>query len=335
MFFPTRRTLADNPIHKLFDAIQDDKELCNIATERAFELIGKEENHMTALVHLILENFGRLFKSCGGNLAKKNTFLYLFESIFNSLKDKDRREQAGYTSSLEKWKDRYGMTFMMRLLLDSDNNEDINLLLQWIIEGGFFDEEYMNLKADTMDLSAQFDLQHRLGVVSANKERNTVVSNNQLVNIKRVQRQNPTTGQYEPFTEGTLTNQVKMISVKRVNVQEGGVERASRIMMTVKKHPDPKEVKSPSPNLDDPSTKILCIPEESGSEDELGEAVSLNGDISEGEEGKERTDVIGLPMDDLEKKIGQWTIEGILKTDPGKIAEPERFDQTSVITDTD
>ena len=184
MFFPTRRTLADNPIHELFDAIQDDQELCNIATERAFELIGKEENHMTALVHLILENFGRLFKSCGGNLAKKNTFLYLFESFFNSLKDKDRREQAGYTSSLEKWKDRYGMTFMMRLLLDSDDNEDINLLLQWIIEGGFFDEEYMNLKADTMDLSAQFDLQHRLGVVSANKERNTVVSNNQLVNIK-------------------------------------------------------------------------------------------------------------------------------------------------------
>ena len=132
-----------------------------------------------------------------------------------------------------------------------------------------------------------------------------------------------------------MTNQVKMISVKRVNVQEGGVERASRIMMTVKKHPDPKEVKSTSPNLEDHSTKILCIPEESGSEDELGEAVSFNGDISEGEEGKERMDFLGLPMDDLEKKIGQWTIEGILKMDPGKIAEPEHFDKTSVITDTD
>ena len=336
MFFPTRRTLADNPIQGLFETIQDDHELCGIAAERAFELIGKEENQVTALVHLILANFRGLFQSCGGNLAMKKNFLFLFVTFFISLKDKDRREQAGYTSSLEGWRDRYGMTFMMRLLVDSDGYDGYNLLLQWIIEGGFFDEEYMNLKADTMDLGAQFDLQHRLGVVSANKERNTVVSKDQLVKVKRVLRQNSTTGQYEPFTEGTLGNQVKMVSQNRVQVQEGGVERSSRIMMTVKKHPDPKKERSSLTSLEDLSTEDLCIPEESQEpEDDLGKAVSVDGDVSEGEEDKECLSDLGLPMDDLEKKIGQWTIEGILETNPGKIVEPEHFDKTSVITDTD
>ena len=141
----------------------------------------------------------------------KKNFLYLFVTFFNHLKDKDRREQAGYTSSLEDWRDKYGMTFMMRLLVDSDNFDGYSLLLQWIIEGGFFEEKYMNLKADTIDLNSQFNLQHRLGVVSANKERNTVVSKDQLVKVKRVQRQNPTTGQYEPYTGGIMANQVKTI----------------------------------------------------------------------------------------------------------------------------
>ena len=111
---------------------------------------------------------------------------------------------------------------------------NVGIFLQWIIEGEYFDNDYINLVVDNPDLATQFNLQHRHGVVSANKERNTIISDDQLVKVKRVTKQNQITGQYEKM-EADKDGQIKMISEKRVKVQEHGLERDSRFMVTVKK----------------------------------------------------------------------------------------------------
>ena len=49
MFFPTRSTQLDNPVHELFEVLQDNKELIDIAADRAYNPIGKEENKVTWL----------------------------------------------------------------------------------------------------------------------------------------------------------------------------------------------------------------------------------------------------------------------------------------------
>ena len=72
--------------------------------------------------------------------------LDLFKTFTHKLQDKKKWEEAGYDSSLKNWRYRYGMTFLMRLLLEANkvcyeahSGKAVSLLLQWIIKGEFFD----------------------------------------------------------------------------------------------------------------------------------------------------------------------------------------------------
>ena len=243
----------------------------------------------------------------------------------------------------------------MRLLIEADvkfnvtsrhAERNVGIFLQWIIEGEYFDNDYINLVADNLDLATQFNLQHRHGVVSANKERNTIISDDQLVKVKRVTKQNQMTGQYEKM-EADKDGQIKMISEKRVKVQEHGLERDSRFMVTVKKpatfdeelsYIQDRKEDSPEKELSHTNDKAnnQCDDDERDEEEDLGEpieAVSRDGDESEGEEDREET-TLGLPTYDNAKKVGEWALENIIEANPSKFVVPEHFDKTSVITDT-
>ena len=248
------------------------------------------------------------------------------------------------------------MTFLMRLLIKADvkfnvdsrhAGRNVGIFLQWIIEGEYFDNNYINFVVDNLDLAIQFNLQHRHGVVSANKERNTIILDDQLVKVKRVTKQNQMTGQYEKM-EADKDGQIKMISEKRVKVQEHGSERDSRFMVTVKKpatfdeelsYIEDRKEDSPEKELSHTNDKAnnQCHDDERDEEEDLGEpieAVSRDGDESEGEEDREET-TLGLPTYDNAKKVGDWALENIIEANPSKIVVPEHFDKTSVITDTD
>ena len=332
MFFPERSSNVENPVHGLFDVILDIKELFDVVFERAFHLIGREENKITALIHLLGVHFKTVSPLLGMRISppKKEKILPLFSAFFLNLKDKDKRDAAGYAFDMEDWRDRYGMTFLMRLLAEEDDS--MVVLTQWIIEGQFFDEEYINLQAENMDLGAQFDLQHRFGRVSANKLRNTVIAEDQVFKVKRVQRLNES-GQYEPVIPDK-DGQVKMISEKKVKVKEEGNEQTSRVMITVKDtHPNDQEKENHmnEDNAFNDETDADFL-----DDDDLGEAVSIDGDESEEEnDTKEKMPDLDLPVISIEKKIGQWTVENIKEANPGKIVEPEHFDKTSVISDSE
>ena len=57
-------------------------------------------------------------------------------------------------------------------------------------------------------------------------------------------------------------------------------------------------------DLNQPQESVSCQTSQE-TVDDLGKAVSVDGDVSEGEEDKEDISDLGLPMDDLQKKIGQ------------------------------
>ena len=125
----------------------------------------------------------------------------------------------------------------MRLLGDNaDSIESISLavdlLEEKIIDGEFFDDEYIDTKAD-MDLTAHFDLQQRLGIASANKKQKTVIGKDQLIKVKRVKKYDVKTGQYDAINP-EKDHQVKVMSKERVKVSGDGPERKTRVMVTVK-----------------------------------------------------------------------------------------------------
>ena len=119
--------------------LQDNKELFDIAADRAYNLIGKEENKVTSLVHLLcihIKSFAHsLSMSERPQVERKH--LDLFKTFTHKLQDKEKREEAGYDSSPKDWRDRYEMTFLMRLLLEAKklcdqapSGKAVSLLLQ-------------------------------------------------------------------------------------------------------------------------------------------------------------------------------------------------------------
>ena len=346
MFFPTQTTTDNMPFMGIFEIIQTEEELFKIAAERAFNLIGEDDNKMSSLVHLLSVHIKRLVGSANYSMTQsvEEKHLALFKFFLTNLSDKAKREEAGFTSRLEDWKDRYGMTLLMRLITYTENDTSVsqaNLLVKWVIEGNFFDKEYMNVETG-MNLGAQFDLQHRLGIAAAGKQRNTVLGKDQLMKVKRVVRRNEK-GEYEPVVPDKA-GQVKMIAVDKVRVSEGGVERLSRPIITVKKPDTPviaeetEEAKELVPNIS--GGKIGDVNElehDLSGSDDLGDAVSgVGGESEEENEAEEqRAADLGLPIYDFTKKIGMWTLENIEGNNPEKIVEPEHFDKTSVVSDTD
>lgn len=241
------------------------------------------------------------------------------------------------------------MTFIMRLLVDNadvesadSNNPAVDLLIRTIIEEKVFDNEYIDTQAEVA-LGPQFDLQHRLGIASASKKRNTVISEGQIVEMKRVERLNIETGLYEPIVPDK-DGQVKMISKKRINVSDDGPERETRVMLTVKKQYQRETFKETT---------------ESENSFDL-DAVSLDGDESDASKEKQSLD---LPKEGLETKINHWNLEDVnsmvsheatdempslhnsndnigtenpqnnLDEIRPRIVEPEHFDKTSILTE--
>ena len=344
IFFPPRSSQLDNQVFGLFEVIQNHNDLYDIAVERAFDIIGKDENKLTALVHLLVVYSKSIHRSAEPHGTTQVNQLALFMTLFYKLQDKDKGQMAGYTSSLEDWQDQYGMTFLMRLLSDTEDNRHVNKVLPWIIEEKVFNEDYINHQAD-MELGPWFNLQHILGVASPNKERNTVISKDQVFKVKRVHRLNKESGNYEPDIPDRK-GQIKMISVDKIKVKEGDNEKESRVKITVgdidqerNKRKSNEGVIGESLSLDEEENlsedkTTDCISQLDHAVCDLGEAVSLDGDDSEAEDKSNGCiPELDLPIYSLEKKIGQWTVDNIKESKLGKIVEPEHFDRTSVITD--
>ena len=149
---------------------------------------------------------------------------------------------------MEDWRDRYGMTFLMRILVDNADKENadsndpgVDLLIKYITERKYFTDEHIDSVAK-LPLGTQFETQHYQGEVSENKVSNTVIVEGQIIPMKRVMKRNPDSGQYEPM-ECTKKGQEKMISKPRLKVREGkdGKEKETRIMLTVKKEHSEEE----------------------------------------------------------------------------------------------
>ena len=153
-FFPKNTGSLNKEWTSIFEVIHADSQLFAIAAERAFQLIGKEDNQMAALVHLLRVHARSIFTVKGPTYSEnvnENKLLALFKFFFDKLHLTDKQKEAGYTSALEDWQDRYGMTFLMRLLGDnadsaSDSNCGMHLLIKKIILGEFFDNEYITPK---------------------------------------------------------------------------------------------------------------------------------------------------------------------------------------------
>ena len=232
LFFPNHIFGMHQKAQSIFEVIPFDSDLFDIMADKAFQLIGKEEKQLTALIHILRVHAKKVFE------AKNTTDLSLiphgekqlvalFEAFFERLKKPNIREKAGYSAALEDWRDRYGMTFIMRLLVDNadqdsaDSNDPcVDLLLKAIIEGQFFSDEYIDIQAE-LGLGPQFDLQHRLGLVSANKEKNSVFLDGQIIPVKRLVRKNLETGLYEPVVP-EKDCQEKVISKQKVKISENG-----------------------------------------------------------------------------------------------------------------
>ena len=360
LFFPVQLFGSNKKVSSIFEVTPYDSYLFELLAEKAFQLIGKEEKQLTSLVHLLRVHAKKVYEDSNTtDLSLKpyreRRLLALFKAFLENLQVTSRRENAGFTAALEDWRDRYGMTFLMRLLVDNAdissadaNDPAVDLLIRTIIEGNFFDNEYIDMKTE-IDLGPQFDLQHRLGIISANKKRNSVIADGQIPAMKRVNKLNVETGDYEPIVPDK-DGQVKMISKERIKVRDDGLEKKTRVMLTVKR----------------PESKLQeTIKEEFGSEgsSSLG-ALSVNGDESEDDNVKPSID---LPEEELETKISQWNLndnEAMYSDDANasnkipsldlskdhigtkihnknidevrdRIVEPEHFDKTSILTDTD
>ena len=189
IFFPKRNSRFDKEVVGIFDVIHNDAELFQISSEKAFQLVLNEEKLITSLVHLLIVHVKSIYALWHNhsNLDedKENNFLDLFKYFFNRLNEEEAKGESGHTRSLTYWRDTYGMTFLMRLLVDSTEKEyswspEVDLLITKIIEGKFYDAAYVNTAAD-LGLGLQFDQQHILGDTSENKKRNTVILKDQII----------------------------------------------------------------------------------------------------------------------------------------------------------
>ena len=265
------------------------------------------------------------------NNTREMNYLRLFDYFIAKLNE-EIDEETGYTSPLQNWSDTYGMTFLMRLLAESAENQRshapiMDLMIEGIIQGHYFDEEYINTKAE-VELGPQFDQQHILGIASENKKTNTVISKNQLIPTKRIEKQNPETGEYEPFA---MEGQIKVVSKNKVQVCENGEERETRVMITTQK---------PGEKLDIPSEKYQVRNEDEldfeGYEELLApiDSVSYDGYESEEENHKEGI-ILDVEEDVLQTKIERWTATAEPQHQDEikpKLLRPEHFDKTSVLT---
>ena len=290
LFFPAQNKLQEKKVSSVFDVIGQDKEVFEVLADRAFYVVGQEENPIDALIHLL----------CLYYEQAPMPDLNLFKGFFKALDNEKKRQAGGYSSALHEWRDKYGMTFLMKLLVATERHERAQIQVEDIILGNFFDNDFMNIQAE-MSLNTQFDLQHRLGVVSGKKEKNTVIAPDQVLKMKRVRRMNED-GKYENVV-ASKEGQVKLLSEKKVTVKEGGVERHSRVMVTVKESiresDDQVEIQEDLANDTDVG------------DSDIGEAVSIDGDVNEEEE--QRVD-LDLPIYELEKKVGDWTVNNIKET---------------------
>ena len=253
----------------------------------------------------------------------------MFEFFFNQLNNEKYRTDSGFTSPLQNWRDAYGMTFLMRLLVESTETKgklyvpEMDLLIQNLIKRKFFDAEYINTKSE-LELGPQFDQQHILGIASEHKKTNTVISKAQLIPTKRIEKLNTETGEYEPFA---MDGQIKVVSKDKVKVIENGEERTTRVMITAQK---------PEENISFHEYSSNEIVDEGcfQGDENLPDSVSLDNDESE-DENQIKGPAIDLEEDCLESKIGRWTanVEPQHQEEiKNKVLRPEHFDKTSVLT---
>ena len=192
-------------------------------------------------------------------------------------------------------------------------------------------------------------------MTSENKVRNTLISEGQIVPMKRITKQNRDTLQYEPI-KPDKDGQVKMVSKGRIKVKEDGLERTSRVMVTVRDEKGGnRREKEDGLESEDHNSEVeldICKDNANGGhdlseeDDDLGETqeVVIWDENESEDEVHNRETIPGLVPHDPAKEIDKWTqqspfgksaLENIKEAEPNKIVEPEHFDKTSIITDTD
>ena len=122
---------------------------------------------------------------------------------------------------------------MNMIAFDYVAGRNMKHLVEIIIRRGFFDDSYINYKAD-YDLSIQFELQHLQGIHRAGKQKNTIIIPGQIIKLKRAKIKNLDTQEYEDIKGAKMIEgQVKMISKNPVKLRKSdGSEVAKKIMVT-------------------------------------------------------------------------------------------------------
>ena len=94
------------------------------------------------------------------------------------------------SSPMCEWKDRYGMTLLMNMVITAEDRMTIHSkhmrqLVELIIKNNYFNDSYLNLKAE-YELTTQFELQHFEGSFKEIKGRNTTIAPCQKIAFKKI-----------------------------------------------------------------------------------------------------------------------------------------------------
>ena len=132
---------------------------------------------------------------------------------------------------IDKWKDRYGVTMLMMMVISSDDTSTfwcrhMNLLVEIVIRKEYFDDKYINQKVGS-EQSQHFDLQHCQGQCKENKQKCTCLKLKQEIPMKTVGKE--IDGKIEKTFGQMKEGQEKRISKNKVGLV-GKEDR--RIMVT-------------------------------------------------------------------------------------------------------
>ena len=162
-----------------------------------------EENTIDTFIQLLKAYLRdiRFEKQQDYSYRKNKEIMKLFDRIFENFEKT--------SSPMCEWKDRYGMTLLMNMVITAEDRKHMRQLVELIIKNNYFNDSYLNLKAE-YELTTQFELQHFEGSFTETKGRNTRIAPCQKIAFKKILKKG-NDGWMETF-DRMKDNQMKMVS---------------------------------------------------------------------------------------------------------------------------
>ena len=212
-------------IENMLKNFKDQSEALKGFIEKAVQYLLRDENRIGTFIEL-LRMFLVIpkFVQDQDSYRKRKEMLSFFHVLYEAFEETSHQ--------LDKWKDEFGMTLLMRVLISSkDTSTHIDrhmlLLLESIIRKEYFDDNYINLKTAT-ELQERFELQHFHNICKEEKKKNTVIAHGQEIYLKKIKRIE--NGEYLDTFGRMINGQVKMVSKEPIELEGKGKKRA---MLTV------------------------------------------------------------------------------------------------------